>query len=173
MFVCVCVCCDNEVVSYNTSCQFSTWTFHHCPKSQLERCFGYCCWSPQFFSVAVMQKRQNLLEFCMRCGTQKLRRRCVLWSKKDWKRWRWSAFYVRTVRIFYFQDFTLTQIFNKLDIFKTTFMYVYIYPLSLVTHSLIHNINQAMMHTYVNARITQVIRLWMMCMESTERDCPH
>ena len=28
-------------------------------------------------------------------------------------------------------------------------MYTYIYPLSLVTHSLIHKLTQAIMHTYI------------------------
>ena len=44
-----------------------------------------------------------------------------------------------------------SHLFNKLDI-HTTFMYTHIYPLFLVTHSLIHMIhtlNEAIVHTYV------------------------
>ena len=48
----------------------------------------------------------------------------------------------------FFKSFTFTQIFNKLDI-QPTFMYIYISFISLVTHSLIHTLNQAIMDTYV------------------------
>ena len=41
-----------------------------------------------------------------------------------------------------------SHLFNELDI-HTTFMCTYIYPLSLVTHSLIHKLTQAIMHAYV------------------------
>ena len=41
-----------------------------------------------------------------------------------------------------------SHLFNELEI-RTRFMYAYIYPLFLVTHSLIHKLTQAMMHTHV------------------------
>ena len=41
-----------------------------------------------------------------------------------------------------------SHLFNELDI-HATFMCTYIYPLSLVTHSLIHKLTQAIMHAYV------------------------
>ena len=41
-----------------------------------------------------------------------------------------------------------SHLFNKLEI-HTTFMYTYIYPLSLFTHSLIHKLTQRITHTYV------------------------
>ena len=52
------------------------------------------------------------------------------------------------VRIFSL-DFTLTSLHNKLEN-HTTFMYTYIYPLFLVTRSLIHKLTQAIIHTYLN-----------------------
>ena len=41
-----------------------------------------------------------------------------------------------------------SHLFNELDI-HATFMCTYIYPLFLVTHSLIHKLTQAIMHAYV------------------------
>ncbi len=47
----------------------------------------------------------------------------------------------------FFNPHSHSHLFNKL-IIHTTFMYAYTYPLFLVTHSLLHMLTQAMMHTY-------------------------
>ena len=41
-----------------------------------------------------------------------------------------------------------SHLFNKLEI-HITFMYTYVYPLYLLTHSLIHKLTQRITHTYV------------------------
>ena len=56
----------------------------------------------------------------------------------------------------FFKSFTFTQIFNTLDI-QPIYMYIYSSSISLVTHSLIHTLNQAIMHTYVTLE-PQVVR---------------
>ena len=48
----------------------------------------------------------------------------------------------------FFIPYSHSHLFNKLKI-HTTFMYAYTYPLSLVTHSLIQKLTQAIMHNYV------------------------
>ena len=53
-----------------------------------------------------------------------------------------------SVRIFLFLDFTLTQIFSKINI-QPTYMHKYSSSLSLVPHSLIHILIQIITHTYV------------------------
>ena len=57
----------------------------------------------------------------------------------------------------FFESFTFTRIFNKLDI-QTTYMYTYSSSTSLVTHSLIHTLNQDIMHTYVTLELQGQLR---------------
>ena len=71
-------------------------------------------------------------------------RRTLFASGRAWK----SSSTPSRAQYVFFKSFTFTQIFNKLDI-QTTYMYIYSSSISLVTHSLIHTLNQAIMHTYV------------------------